>query len=50
MALRWAAAALRKTERHYRKVMGYRCLDKLEQALRQKDAATTTPRPIRKAS
>lgn len=50
MALRWAAAALLKTEKHYRKVMGYRCLGQLETALRKKDTATTTPRPARKAS
>jgi putative transposase len=51
MTLRWAAAALLKTEKHYRKVMGYRCLSHLENALRQKDTPTkVTPRPVRKAS
>ena len=50
MALRWAAAALLKTERHYRKVMGYRCLNHLEKALRQKDLPlNVTSRPVRKA-
>lgn len=50
MALRWAAAALLKTERHYRKIMGYRCLHRLEHALRQKeDPVNVTTRLVRKA-
>jgi hypothetical protein len=34
MALRWAAASLLATEKHFKKLMGYQHLDLLDQALK----------------
>ena len=41
MILRWAAAAYLETEKHFRRIMGYKSLWMLEAALRkEKDVAT----------
>ncbi len=39
MILRWTAAGVLEAERHFRKVVGYRSLAKLDAALRAHDAA-----------
>lgn len=39
MILRWTAAGVLEAERHFRKIVGYRSLAKLDAALRAHDAA-----------